>query len=92
MRALAGKESALAVATFAGGLSRKEVDSLVEDWPYEHAEQLRELLGQHVDQPVSHQPPKNSGAIIGAYTAEEAEQWIAEYEEAMSIFSEADAN
>ncbi len=92
MRASAGKESALAVATFAGGLSRKEVDSIFEDWPYENAEQLRELLRQHVDQPVSHQPPENSGAIIGAYTAEEAEQWIVEYEEAMSIFSEADAN
>ena len=28
--------------------------------------------------------PENSGAITGAYTAEEAEQWIAEYNEAMS--------
>ena len=92
MRAAAGKESALAVATFAGGLSQEDVDSLVEDWPYENAEQLRELLRQHVDQPVSYQPPENSGAIIGTYTAEEAEQWIAEYEAVMSIFNEADAN
>ena len=90
MRASAGRESALAVATFAGGLSRKEVDSIFEDWPYENAEQLRELLRQHVDQPVSHELPENSGAIIKAYTAEEAEQWIAEYEEVMSVFNEAD--
>ena len=26
---------------------------------------------------------KNSGAVIGAYTKEKAEQWIAEYQEAM---------
>ena len=35
---------------------------------------------------------QESGAITGTYTAEEAEQWIAEYEEVMSVFNEADAN
>ena len=92
MRAAAGKESAFAGATFAGGLRQEEVDSIVEDWPHENAEQLRGLLGQHVDQPVSYQPPESSGAITGAYTKEEAERWIAEYEEVMSVFNEAGAN
>ena len=32
--------------------------------------------------PASNQLPKNSGAIIRAYTEEEAEQWIAAYNEA----------
>ena len=92
MRASAGKKSALAVATFAGRLSQEDVDSIVEDWSDEKAKELRKFLKWHVDQPVSHQPPENSGAIIGAYTAEEAEQWIAEYEEVMSVFNEAGAN
>ena len=92
MRASTDKESALAVATFAGGLSREDIDSLVEDWPGEKVEELRGLLEPHIDQPISHELPQNSGAIIGAYTAEEAEQWIAEYNEAMSEFSTGDDN
>ena len=45
---------------------------------------IREGLRPHIGKPMSYGLPENSGAIIGAYTAEEAEQWIAEYEEAMS--------
>ncbi len=43
-----------------------------------------EALEPHIDQPVSHELPEDSGAITGAYTEEEAEKWIAEYEAAMS--------
>lgn len=92
MRASIDKESALAVATFMGGLCQEEVDALVEDWPGEKAKELQKFLKWHVDQPVSHKLPENSGAITGAYSKEEAEQWIAEYEEVMSVFNEADDN
>ena len=92
MRASAGEKSALAVATFAGGLSQEDVDSIIEDCPDEKAKELRKFLKWHVDRTVSHELPENSGAITGTYTVEEAEQWIAEYEEVMSVFNEAGAN
>ena len=38
----------------------------------------------NVDMPTSHVLPENSGAILGSYTKEEAKEWIAEYETAMS--------
>jgi hypothetical protein len=44
---------------------------------------LRETLRTHIGREESFQLPHDSGAMTGAYTAEEAEQWIAEYEEAM---------
>ena len=52
---------------------------------------IREGLRPHIGKPMSYGLPENSGAIIGAYTAEEAEQWIAEYEEAMSELPEGDS-
>ena len=79
-----GKESDLSMVDFQGGLSREDVDSLVEGLSDEKARTLRERLEPHIGKPVSHELPENSGAIIEAYTAEEAEQWIAEYNEAMS--------
>ena len=70
---------------FAGGLSREDMDSLVEDLPSsEEANELRDELRPHIDQPPIHELPVNSGAITGTYTKEEAEQWIVEYEKAMS--------
>ena len=45
-----------------------------------------------IDQPASYELPKNSNAITGTYTAEEAEQWIAEYNEAMSEVPQTDAD
>ena len=77
-----GRESDLQV-TSTGGLMREKVDSLVKDMPREKAELLRLKLKPHIDKPISFGLPEGSGAITGAYTAEEAEQWIAEYEEAM---------
>ncbi len=77
---------------FAGGLSRKAVDFIVKDLSDEEAKHLREKLKPHIDQPVSYELPEDSDAITGTYTAKEAEQWIAEYEEVMSVFNEADDN
>ena len=69
---------------FAGGLSREDMDSFVGSLSDEKAKELRAKLEPHIDQPASNELPENSGAITGAYTAEEAEQWIAEYNKAMS--------
>ena len=90
IRESAGKESDLFGAIFAGGLEEKYLDLFVEGLPDATAKNLRQRLTLHVDKPVSHQLPENSGAITGAYTEEEAERWIAEYEEAMSKVPKAD--
>ena len=87
-----GKESNLSGVIFAGGLSQKDVDSFVEDLPDVQAKKSRERLTPHIGQPESNQLPENSGAITGSYTAEEAEKWIAEYEQAMSEVPETIAN
>ena len=76
---------------FAGGLSREDMDSFVGSLSDEKAKKLRAKLEPHIDQPPSNELPENSGAITGAYTAKEAEQWIAEYNAAMSEVPE-DAN
>jgi len=80
-----GRESESFIAIFAGELTQEDVDSLVEGLLNENAKQdLREKLNPHIDKPENKQLPKNSNAITKAYTKEEAEQWIAEYEKAMS--------
>ena len=79
-----GKESELERVDFQGGLSQENIDSLAEGLSDEKEKELRDRLEPHLDQPVSHELPKNSGAIIDPYTAEEAERWIAEYNAAMS--------
>ena len=76
------KKSDLSEVIFAGGLSQKYVDSLVEGLSEDQATWLRRLR-RHIDIPESYKLPENSGAI-GAYTKEDAEKWIAEYENAMS--------
>ena len=79
-----GKNSDLFGAIFAGGMEEKYLDLFVEGLPDSTAKNLRQKLTLHVDKPAIHQLPEKSGAITGAYTEEEAEQWIAEYEEAMA--------
>ncbi|MCE2486503.1 MAG: pentapeptide repeat-containing protein [Desulfurellaceae bacterium] len=68
-------------AIFAGGLKQEDLDSLVEGLPDERVKEFRGKLKPHVGKPASHELP---GGFTGAYTAQEAEQWIAEYDEAMS--------
>ena len=84
------QESNLSEVMFSGGLSREEVDCLVKDIPGERAEFLPQILEPHIGKPASNELPEGSGAITGAYTKEEAEQWIAEYEEAMRGVPEAE--
>ena len=85
-----GRENDLSGATFAGGLNRKNVDSFVEAFTDERAQSLRQKLEPHIDRPPSHELPEGSGAIVGTYTREEAEPWIAEYSEAVGESPEAD--
>ena len=84
MKGSIGRDTDLSGVFFSGGLSQADMDSLVVGLSDEGARRLREKLTPHIDQSESNELPQYSGAIIGAYTAEEAEVWIAEYERAMS--------
>ena len=84
MRKSIGQESDLSWVIFAGGLSEDDVDSLVKDLDDEKANELREKLVPHLGEPESNELPKDSGAVTGAYTKEDAEQWLVEHEKAMS--------
>ena len=83
IRAGIGRKSDLSRAVFAGSLSREGVDFLVQGVPGGAVDVFRRELEPHIGKPASNELPEGSGAITEAYTAEEAERWIAEYEEAM---------
>ena len=78
------KEADLSGIIFSGGLHRKDIDFLFGDTQ----SHLRENLEWHVGRPQSNELPEGSSAIIGAYTEEEAIEWIVEYKVAMSEFPE----
>ena len=87
-----GKETELWGAVFSGRLSQEDVDSLVKDLPDKESKELREKLEPHIGAPESNElPTGHNGPITGSYTKEEAEKWIAEYEQAMSEFLEDDS-
>ena len=85
-----GKETNLSRMWF-GGIEQKAVDNLVEGLSEDKAMGLRECLRPYIGKPPSHQLPEDSGAITGSYTKEEAEQWIAEYDQAMSEVPESNS-
>lgn len=91
IRAQIGQESDLSGVVFAGGLTREDVDDLVVGLSGKRAKDLRIKLEFHIDQPASHGLPPDSGAITGAYSKEQAEEWIAEYEAAMAEVPPKDA-
>ena len=84
MRQSIGQQSDLSTVIFAGGLTNKELDSIVEDLSDEKARELRKKLEPHIGKPISNNLPENSHAITGAYNKKEAEKWIAEYKKTMS--------
>ena len=88
MEELVGQETDLSGVIFEGGLTQEDVDIFVEDFENflsnQKANALREKLTPHIGQPESNQLPRESGAITGSYTKQDAEKWIAEYEQAMS--------
>ena len=91
IRAGISQENDLSEATFTGGLSRETVDALASIMHDEAAGELQQALEPHINQPETHELPRHSGAIVGAYTAEDAEQWIAEYEKTRGKNPKADA-
>ena len=84
-------ETDLSGVIFSGGLTEQDVDSFVTGLSEAGAWKLREKLQPHIGPPVSHELPEDSGAVTGTYTEEEAERWIAEYEQAMSEVPEDDS-
>ena len=93
-----GRQGSLVGVIFQGGMSEQEVDAILEDvsqlkdMSHEEQNVSRVSLRQHIDKPESHQPPEGSSVDLGPYTAEEAEKWIAEYNEAMSEVPEENDN
>ena len=85
-----GNAANLSGMIFTGGLGSEDLDSIVEDLPNDKATALRKKLIADVDKPASHELSEDSDAITGSYTEEEAEQWVAEYEQAMSEVPEKD--
>ena len=92
IRTQIGKESDLSEITFEGELGQDTLDCIVGDLPVEADKKLREKLTRHLDKPKSNKLPENSSAITGTYTREDAEKWIAEYNEAMSSVPKEDTN
>ena len=85
MRDRVDQENESNIAIFEGGLMQEDVDSLAEGMPNENAKMsLRKKLEPHIGKREKKQLPEDSSAVTGAYTKEEAEQWIAEYKQAMS--------
>ena len=78
-----GEETDVSGAIFGGGLTPEEVESILDGMYHETANALREKLTPHIGKRTSYELPEHSGAVIGAYTEEDAEKWIAEYKEAM---------
>lgn len=92
IRARIGEKSDLSGVVFEGGLSRRDVDALVQGLSDKGAKYFREILEPHIGKPANHELPENSGAETGTYTAEQAEEWIAEYEAAMAEVPKKDAD
>ena len=85
MRAAIDKKSNLSGVVFEGGLNPEDVDSLVEDLSDAGAKALRSKLEHHhVGRREVRGVPEMLGVKQEAYFKEKAEQWIAEYDEAMS--------
>ena len=84
------KETDLSEVWF-GGIEQEEVDALIKGLSPGTAKVLQIKLRLHIGKTPNNQLPEDSGAITGSYTEEEAEKWIAEYEQAMSEVPEDDS-
>ena len=66
--------------------NRETVEFYTEGMPADHVDLLWGALREQVDEPIVYEPPEDSGVITEPpYTQQDAERWIAEYEEALSI-------
>ena len=90
LRKMIGADSETQLAIFAGGLSGEEVESVCRDLSDDLANRLRQELEPHIDQPrrIGLQEVDDSitrgHPLTGAYSADEAEKWILDQQEAMS--------
>ena len=73
------QESDFSQIIFEGGLEQRVIDLAIKSMPDKEAA-FRRRLEPHIGKPIRHLPPES--AEHGTYTAEAAEQWIADYEEA----------
>lgn len=83
-----GEETDLSGVVFSGGLTSEDMESVLAGVHHESAASIREKLTPHVGGTISYDLPEHSGAVIGAYTEEDAEKWIAEFQEATGAVAE----
>lgn len=87
-----GQNTDLTNVVLAGGLEISGLKSICKDLPEKKAVKLRDKLNPHINKPASNELPVGCGHVLtGSYTKEEAEKWIAEYEEAMPKVPEEDS-
>ena len=73
-------------ARFGGAIEDGGAQELAAELPSEHARQVFwTQIGPHLDLSACHRVPQEAGAILGAYSREEAEAWIAEHDFEMSL-------
>ena len=79
-----GRESDLSKVVD-GGMTRKRVEQIVNELLSPDKRQaLEQQLRPYIDKSHRLGLPRDHGAVIGSYTAEDAEDWITEHEAAMA--------
>ena len=81
MRGGIGRNSDFSRVFFGGRLHVSAPDSLLKDVDDHDVENFRAKLELHLGKPASHEPPTGK-VITGAYTEEDAKQWIKDYKAA----------
>ena len=84
IRARTGKKNDFTNVVFSGGLDAERIEKIIASMPAgmedERKEEMKNKLNERVDEEAASELPDNSGAIIGKYTEDDAEKWIADYE------------
>ena len=83
-----GRETSLSEQVIDSGITEEFVEQRTSELLSESKKtDLRATLGKYTDEPQrrSLELPENHGAILGSYTKEEAEQWIAEHRTALAV-------
>ena len=81
---LVGEPSDFSDVMFAGGLKLSDVELCIQSLSHENVENVRAELQSSVDEQASYELPEGCNAVSGTYTKEDTEQWIDEYDQAMS--------
>ena len=77
-----GRGTDLSMVRLVGNMTEDKINDIVFGVDDTQAVELRSRLNSHIDRIKDNELPR--GIITGSYTCEEAEQWIAEYNDAMS--------